>query len=120
TRPVENRFTIDNCRVMVEGAGAFFANPEDGTTRVIDLGSRTVNALTFMDKIYAPNGSFTLEWGWDTLTVQTPGHVAEKLNNSLSARWDREDKVIVVGGRANDILDAVKKYFPNAIAAPNP
>jgi len=122
SKPEHRRFVIEDVRVTAEGAGVFFAYPAPGIVRILDLGSRKSNAVTFKNKRYVEPESYTLNFGWDTLrgsnkNVET---LAEKLHGELSGKWSEEDKILVAGGVAEELAEALRIYFPNADAVPNP
>lgn len=110
------KITIRNCNVTVEGAGAFFDDATDEETHVIDLGSRTVNCLTFRRKRFVASASVTLPWGWDTLREENRDfeRIAETLHGQLSAKWNKNNPVKVVGGQAEGLTPALLQYFPHA------
>ncbi|MBA4495086.1 ParM/StbA family protein [Paenactinomyces guangxiensis] len=107
---------INRCAVTVEGAGAFFDQATEEETHVIDLGSRTVNCLTFRRKKFLAPASLTLPWGWDTLKEENRNYerVAETLHGELSAKWHTDARIIVVGGQAEQLTPAIREYFPYA------
>lgn len=113
---------IRRCAVTVEGGGAFYDEPTEEETHVIDLGSRTVNCLTFRRKRFHAPSSLTLPWGWDTLKEENRDYqrVAEILYGELSAKWHKDASVIVVGGQAEELTPAIKEYFPYARTVENP
>jgi plasmid segregation protein ParM len=47
--------TIEAVEVATEGGGAFRPNPDNGTIRVLDIGSGTVNSITVKDKRHINN-----------------------------------------------------------------
>ena len=112
---------IKKVGVAVEGAGAFYANPRNGTVRVLDVGSRTVNALSFYNKRYIDPESYTFNYGWDSVKEEnrTPEHFADRLNASLGRKWKPDDPILVAGGKAEELAGALRKYYPNAEAIPD-
>ncbi|MEK4798074.1 ParM/StbA family protein [Thermoactinomyces sp. FSL K6-2592] len=118
----KRKIIIRNCSVSVEGAGAFFDDATEEETHVIDLGSRTVNCLTFRNRRFVAPSSLTLPWGWDTLRKENRDfeRIAETLHGELSAKWNKNNPVRVVGGQAENLTPVLQKYFPNAYTVEAP
>jgi plasmid segregation protein ParM len=113
----EKKFKIRSVEVAAEGAGAFYTDPEEGLVRIIDIGSGTVNAATLLNKRYVDRESTTLEFGTNTSFSQDPAnlkHMTRALATTLRKQWKEEDKVYVVGGVAETVLEVIKEYFPKA------
>ena len=114
---------IRNVAVTVEGAGAFFDQPEPGEVRVFMFGSRKSTAITFRNKRYIPPESQSLPWGWDTLLKQNRTHkyVAEAFAGEMSKKWPADSKLLVVGGQADKgLTDAIQEYYRNAYTVGDP
>ncbi|WP_432352645.1 ParM/StbA family protein [Sporosarcina sp. A2] len=108
---------IVDAGIGAEGSGAFWSNPEGGTTRIIDVGSGTVNAATIIDKRYINNASDTFNFGMETVNNKEDlASVARGIiRNTTRLKWHRDDKVLVCGGIAKDIHPHIESHYGNAV-----
>ncbi|MCS1350334.1 ParM/StbA family protein [Mechercharimyces sp. CAU 1602] len=111
---------IEEVVVCIEGGGAFWANPQRGLVRIIDVGAKTVNFLTLKDKEYIDRESGTLQFGGDTTKTRSAKHLAERICGEVAKKWSAEDTVITAGAMANDLIPHFKRHFPNVTAVPDP
>lgn len=113
---VTKTINIHKCNVTVEGAAAFYStNIPEEVVRVVDIGSGTVNCITFIKGIMVRDQSRTLDFGTETETTgnileQIPGNV---YNGMSSKHWKLTDRVYLCGTAANEIEEHMKKVFPN-------
>jgi plasmid segregation protein ParM len=108
---------IDRVAVAVEGGAAYWAEdkPAEGLVRVLDIGSKTVNYVTIKNKRFRDNGSGTLNKGVETMGGSSESEHVEAIAGALGREgWEEGDEVIVVGGKALDLLPHVQEFFPNA------
>ncbi|MBP0725511.1 hypothetical protein J5Y03_09960 [Bacillus sp. RG28] len=116
--PIAKTFTIENVSVLAEGAGLFFINPiKKGIVRYIDIGSGTVNCLTFKDGVCLKDQSTTLNFGTETRLDDEDANLeslARGIYSNMSKKWNKNDNVIVGGGCTKDIISILKKYYINA------
>lgn len=111
---VLKRVHVTRVRVTVEGGGAFWASPKDGTYRLIDAGSRTINYITMRDRRYVDKESGTLDFGFDTNKSTNLRELTAAIVGEVGKRWDSHDQIGVIGGNAVALTAELKRYFPNA------
>lgn len=124
------RLPDDSIAISIEGGGAYWAEQRLGSRcYVIDLGSRTVNAVCVQQNKFRDLDSLTLNYGCLELTnaSETPSDmVAEQLSRriyaDLSRRWldIRNDPVLLVGGGALLMEQWLRKHYPGARMASDP
>lgn len=107
-------FHITRCEVAAEGIASFWSAPKDGLIRIIDCGSATVNCGTIIDKKNLNKGSFTIGLGMNTIRNKDLNELARGIYTHTSKRWKKEDTVLVVGGAAKQLLEPIRKFYPNA------
>lgn len=106
-------FTISRCEVTAEGAGVGLLQPRPGTTRIIDIGSGTVNFGSVRDMRFIDKDSFTEDFGLNTITNKDYAAMARRIGVRALNKWDRDDYVRLVGGGAAILHDPLKEFFPN-------
>lgn len=107
-------FTIDDVKIGAEGAGAFWCNPQDGTIRIIDAGSGTINAATVNSRRFINNASATFNFGVETSNKEMEGLARDIIRSTTSLKWKRNDLVFVCGGVANNILPYLAQHYNKA------
>lgn len=93
----EKTFHIAKCSVAAEGASAYFCrNFSEELTRIIDIGSGTVNFATIRDGRFIDRDSDTLNFG----TEKTDDYeaLAKAIVAFVDNRWYIKDRVYLVGG----------------------
>lgn len=110
----ERTFTIARCEVAAEGGASFWSAPTDGLVRIIDVGSGTVNCASLIDKKYLNKDSFTLGFGMNTIRNQDLNELARGIARQTTKRWKKGDRVLLVGGVAERLLEPIKAHYPNA------
>jgi plasmid segregation protein ParM len=109
------RFRVTQCQVAAEGGAAFWSAPSAGTVRIIDVGSGTVNCASLNDQRYLDKGSFSLPFGMNTVGTDNIEEIARGIVAHTTAKqWQRNDSVLLVGGVAIELLEAMRKYYPKA------
>lgn len=112
---VKRKITINEVKVSPEGVGAFWSNPSAELTRIIDVGSGTVNAISMLDKKNINKSSGTLGKGMETLLNKSVENMATGvISFTTELGWNRNDRVLVCGGVAEEITPILKQHFPNA------
>jgi plasmid segregation protein ParM len=112
-------FEIESA-VAAEGSGIYkYAGP--GVVRGLNIGSRTVNAITFNDGIKVGRESDTFDFGMESVKSKDPAAMARAIASKTGLlKWKREDKVFLIGGGATDLYFELLKYYPNARVPMNP
>jgi len=107
-------FHIANVLVGIEGAMAFWSQPESGAVNLIDVGSGTVNCIHFLNKRIVDRKSNTLPFGSET-NKQGANYegMAKAIFRGMSQSWDKNDKTLLCGGSAKMMLDPLRRYYPN-------
>jgi plasmid segregation protein ParM len=116
---VTKSFNIE-CQVAAEGSGIYkHAGP--GVVRGLNIGSRTVNAITFRDEKKIGRESDTLDFGMETVKTKDVAAMARAIASKTGAlKWHKEDRVYLCGGGATDLYNDILKYYPNAKVTMNP
>jgi plasmid segregation protein ParM len=111
----KKKFRIAQCQVAAEGGAAFWSAPQMGVVRIVDVGSGTVNCASLKDRRYLDKGSFTLPFGMNTAGTTDLEEIARSIYaNTTAKQWQKDDTVLLVGGVANELIEAMRKYYPNA------
>ena len=110
--------TIEEVIVSPEGSAAFWSNPREGTVRILDIGSGTVNAATIVDKKHVNARSATYNFGMENSRNKDdlPAMARGIIRNTTALKWQRNDLVLVCGGITNEILPHIKQHYTNAEA----
>jgi len=108
--------TIEAVEVATEGGGAFWSNPNNGTIRVLDIGSGTVNAVTTIDKKFVNNKSDTFNFGVETIKnrADIDGMARGIIRSTTKLKWHKNDRVYVCGGIAEEIAPFIAEHFVNS------
>lgn len=125
---VAKSFVIADVKVSPETAAAFWIDEPSGKSRYIDFGSRTVGAATTLKEYdvvrFIDTESFTFFGkGLEALDEKyDPKGLADYVCGRLTSKWDKYEKVNLLGGGALDVelVTHVKEYFPNAVVMTNP
>lgn len=105
---------IKNCEVAAEGASSGLLLPNVTKTRVIDIGSGTVNYATIENKRFIDKESFTLGKGLETFeNIDLIAFARQIAVYAINKDWSESDVVCVCGGGAEKLCEALKDYFPN-------
>lgn len=125
---ITKTFTVTDVKVAPETAVAFWINENQGKTRFIDLGSRTIGyATTFCENgvvrfIDSESGTISGK-GLEALgdNYDQKG-LADFVCGRLMVDWNADDEVYLLGGGALDeeLVTAIKEYFPRAKVLENP
>lgn len=107
-------FVVSNAEVAAEGGAAFWADPQDGLIRILDIGSGTVNGATLCDSRYIDKDSFTISFGADTNISNDMEALTRGIATQALKKWNRNDKVLIAGGIAKGITPYIQKFFPSA------
>jgi plasmid segregation protein ParM len=108
--------TIKAVEVATEGGGAFWSNPDNGTIRVLDIGSGTVNSIIVKDKRHINNVSETFNFGVETIKNKSDldGVSRGIIRNTTKLKWQKNDRVYVCGGIAEQIGPFKDEHFANS------
>lgn len=109
-----HRFAILDVKVAAEGAAAFWACPQAGAVRIIDIGSGTVNCATILDHRYVDKDSFTLSFGLNSTKSEDRAAMADGIARECLKKWRRGDMVLLVGGGAENLAPHLQRHFVNA------
>lgn len=129
---ITKTFSIEEIKVVPEGATGYFVKRHEGKTRWVDIGSRTVNYATVIRDekgIRFINNESNTFYGAGLEANNIPhGHynggmqLANYLCGQLLAKWHKNDTVYLLGGGAlnKGIVDGFKNYFPKSSVVDNP
>ena len=109
-------FTIEQIGIAIEGSSAFWSHPQNGTIRIIDVGSGTVNAATIIDNRHINNSSDTFNFGMETVNNKEDFHKIAHgiIRNTTKLKWNKADKVYICGGASGSIAPHIKEHYTNA------
>jgi plasmid segregation protein ParM len=102
---------IREVKVAAEGAAAYWCNPKPGKIHLIDMGGSTVNLATLIDGKYVDRDSWTLGFGFNTVTTKDFAPIARRICLEARKKWSRDEPVYIVGGIAQQLLEHVFGYF---------
>lgn len=109
---VTRKLSINDVGVAPEGSGAFWANAQDGTIRIIDVGSGTVNCATIIDRRHINAQSATFNYGMETVDSTDLAAIARAIVRSTTQlKWRKDDTVFVCGGVANELLPYLASHL---------
>jgi len=123
------RLPEDDIAVSIEGGGAYWSEPLGTYCSVIDLGSRTVNAVMVQRNRFKDVDSLTLNYGCLELTNASDNptdivaeQLARRIYADLSRRWldIGTDSILLAGGGAILMEKWLSKYYPSARMASDP
>ena len=121
---IEKNFVVKEIAVAAEGAGTFYRlqgiNKKQGTIRILNLGSRTINALTVRDGRFWDKESTSLDWGLfevdnagDNLGIRE--QFDRKIKADISKIWlsyqADSDLVVLCGGGALRLGEQLQDLF---------
>lgn len=114
-------FLVDDCRVAPEGIG-FYKHAKPGSTlRGLNIGSRTVNAITFRDEEKIGKESDTFDFGTESGKSKNRFEMARAIAGKTgSLKWKKDDEVLLGGGGAAEIVEHLKQFYPLAKVVENP
>jgi plasmid segregation protein ParM len=110
---IEKSFHIRRVECAAEGVSSFWSNPRGGLVRILDIGSGTVNYSTLLDQRFIDKDSGTLSFGVNTNKSNNLQALSRGIATHVLKKWDSQDKVLVVGGISEQIVEHLKTYFPN-------
>ncbi|MBD1371208.1 ParM/StbA family protein [Hazenella sp. IB182357] len=114
------RFTIERVYTTIEGGGAFFSSPRSGLVRIVDVGGKTTNYVTFCDKVFIDRESGTLPIGWETVRESNEREMADLIAGTVSKTWHADDIVVLIGGMAKKLERHMQMHFRHAFAIQDP
>lgn len=110
---VDSVIDILGCEVATEGGGAFWANPEEGEIRLLDVGSGTINAITIKNSKIINNRSSTFPFGAETVRNKSDYQTMARgiIQNLTKLGWHRNDRVVMCGGIAVELHPHIAEHF---------
>lgn len=117
---VTKQFRV-RCSVAPEGSCFFKAARQGATIRGLQIGSRTVNAITFRDGKKIGKESDTFDFGTESGKNRDSLAMARAIAAKTGAlKWKRDDKVYICGGGATKLYNDLFSYYPNTKLVVNP
>lgn len=112
----KRRIHIHDVAVGAEGSGAYWASPETGTVRIIDVGSGTVNCASVIDGKYINNASDTFNFGMETVNNKEDlaGVARGIIRGTTKLKWKKTDQVYICGGIAKELLHYIAEHYETA------
>ncbi|MEE6450549.1 ParM/StbA family protein [Gottfriedia acidiceleris] len=93
-------FYIENVGVSAEGAVAYFTTEKEYLTRIIDIGSGTINGATIKNGKFIDLESFTIQGG---MNDGDPALIADVIHSKLKGLWSEDDSMHLIGGGAESV-----------------
>ena len=107
---------IEEVGVAPEGVGAFWGSGQQhATCKVVDVGSGTVNAISFEDYRVTNYNSDTLKYGTEVITDMDELAIGI-IQDTTALGWTADDRVLVCGGSTSEILPYIKAHYGKAEA----
>jgi plasmid segregation protein ParM len=108
------RFVITEVNVALEGAYFMKKAEEYPLVRGLDIGSRTVNALTIKDQRKIGIQSTTINFGMNTgKSTSIPDMTNAIAGKVFKLGWNRNDVIFAYGGGVYQLQTELKKHFSN-------
>ncbi|CAM3958647.1 hypothetical protein L1N85_00050 [Paenibacillus alkaliterrae] len=79
-----------------------------------------MNYVTMRNKRYVDRDSGTLPFGFNTNKTDNPCQMAARIAGELGKKWATNDNVWVSGGRAKEMAELLRQYFPLVLTVENP
>lgn len=114
------RFYVQRVYTTIEGGGAFFAAPRSGLVRIVDVGAKTTNYVTFKEKVFIDRESGTMPIGWETVRESNEREMADMIAAHVSKSWGSDDVIILIGGVAQRLEPYLQSHFRYAFAMSDP
>lgn len=109
------------CQVAPEGLGIYKYAKENETIRGLNIGSRTVNAITFRDGVKIGKESDTFDFGMETIKTKDYSAMARAIAAKTgSLKWKKNDQIYVCGGGVFELYEPLLKYYPQLAKTKNP
>ncbi|MFD1676034.1 ParM/StbA family protein [Alicyclobacillus fodiniaquatilis] len=106
----EKSFQIVRVEVAAECATPGWAMRKSGKFHVIDVGSRTVNYATMNGRRWIDKLSGSLDYGIETVQDLSMPLFARKVIADLTKRLNTLFPLILIGGKANELIEHFKQY----------
>lgn len=108
--------TIEEVGVAAEGSAAYWSSPGDGTIRIIDIGSGTINCATIVDKRHINTASATFNFGMETsgASASLPEISRAIVKATTQLKWSRDDVVYICGDAARALLPSLVAHYAQA------
>lgn len=110
-----------NCEVSIEAASVYRYAKPGKTVRGLNIGSKTVNAITFTDRTKIGRESDTFDIGMETGKTKDPFSLARATAAKTGAlKWKRDDEIYILGGGAQEVAKHLKQYYSSLILTDDP
>lgn len=116
----EKIFDIQRIEVAAECATPGWAMRRAGKFHVIDVGSRTVNYATMNGNRWIDKLSGSLDYGLETVQNLSIPLFTRKVIADLTKRLNSLFPLILIGGKATELLPYFKQYTDNVSVADDP
>lgn len=103
---------IEEVGIAPEGVGAYFSMttpPKNG--KVLDIGSGTINAISFEDYRVTNFNSDTFNYGTEVMPLMEV--VESVIQDTTALGWSVNERIYVCGGSAGEITQYIKKHYTN-------
>lgn len=116
---IKKAFDI-RCEVAPEGSG-IFKYAANGIIHGLNIGSRTVNAITFEDHQKIGRLSDTFDFGMETQKIRNISGMAREIAARIGAmKWQENEPIYLSGGGASSIQTELMKYYSQVRLTSNP
>lgn len=104
---------ISILKALVSKETPFWAEPEIGLVRHIEVGSGTINLSTFLDKKYISKDSKTLTFGMESTKSKDRNAMSRAVVAETSKKWGMHDKIKLAGGGSKELYNHINSFYPN-------
>lgn len=116
----EKHFDIVRVEVAAEGATAGWALHRPGRYHIVDAGSRTVNFATMDGGRWIDRLSGSMDFGLETVQNISLSMFARMTIAELSRRVGSLAPIVLVGGKADALVEYMEQYTSDVEAHPDP
>lgn len=114
------RFDVVRVEVAAECATVGWALRRPGRYHVVDAGSRTVNFATMEQGRWIDRLSGSLDFGLETVQNINLSMFARMTVAELSRRLGTLAPIVLIGGKADALVEYMQQYTPDVEAHPDP
>jgi plasmid segregation protein ParM len=116
---VKKQFNI-RCEVAPEGSG-IFKYAGKGIIHGLNIGSRTINAITFEDGMKIGRLSDTFDFGMETQKSNSIQGMAREIAARIGQmKWKEDEPIYLCGGGASSISTELMRYYSKIRLTTNP
>lgn len=116
---VTKEINIIDVNVSPEGAAGYYSHPISGEVQGMDFGSSTTNYFYMINGKFVNKRSGTFSYGSEN-SIMSDSKKIEAIFSQLSNKFKNENPTMLMGGKAKDMFQYVREYYPKAFIVQNP